>query len=86
MSYHIAKTYSRSSNFYKTPKTEDDGAGGPVRRVPFEAYEAITYQEGVEVRDGEKRGRDVECLDLCLVSGVVCACYAWLKVLFDSCV
>ena len=33
----------------KNQQTEDTGAG-PVRRVPFEAYEAITYQEGMEVR------------------------------------
>jgi len=35
-------------------QTEDDGEGGEVKRVPFEAYEAITYEEGVEAEEDEE--------------------------------
>ncbi|KAM3569216.1 hypothetical protein VYU27_008686 [Nannochloropsis oceanica] len=46
-------------------QTEDDGEGGGVKRVPFEAYEAITYEEGIEAEDeAEDEGEDEDGLDL----------------------
>ena len=41
-------------------QTEDEGMGGAIRKVPFEAYEAIKYEEGVEEYSSEEEESESE--------------------------